>query len=69
MCHACACCCGPQERAPAQLRAADGSGSLGWWLDKKSAVNAMGLPETAAARMMEHFVQGERGKGLLAALR
>ena len=58
-----------QERAPAQLRTEDGSGSLNWWLNRRSAVQAMGLSETAAARMMEHFVQSQRGKDLVASLR
>ncbi|PRW45430.1 hypothetical protein C2E21_5999 [Chlorella sorokiniana] len=57
------------ERAPTQLRTEDGTGSLNWWLNRRSAVQAMGLPEAAAARMMEHFVQIERGKALVASLR
>lgn len=58
-----------QERAPAQLRVEDGSGSLGWWLDQRSVLQATGLPEAAADRMMEHFVQSQRGRALVASLR
>lgn len=58
-----------QERAPDLLRSPDGSGSLEWWLDQRLLLERVGLNESAAARMLEHWTDSEAGKQLLAQLR
>ena len=57
----------PQERAPQLLHGPDGAASLAWWTDLP--LSELGLVNGAAGRMMQHWIDSEAGKRLLAGLR